>query len=121
MMYRVGQSEDGQSAFLEMHQDGKPDTTQHMLFSASELEWLIHRLAKVRSALPEAVAPALDPGSRLDPEMNPTWSVVDAQQHSGPPGIVLAIRHSGLGWLGFHLPKDAAKALRGALTKSTRR
>jgi hypothetical protein len=113
MIYQVGLSPDGQSAVLNIQQDGKPETLQHLILDAPGLEDLISNLSKVRSALPEVVTPSLDPGSRLDIQADPAWLVPDA--HSGPPGIVLALRHAGLGWLAFHLPKDGAKALSTAL------
>ena len=113
MIYQVGRHDDGQSAVLNMQQDGRPETLQHLILDAPSLDDLIGTLSKVRATLPEIVTPTLDPGARLDIQADPAWLVPDA--HSGPPGIVLALRHAGLGWLGFHLPKDGAKALSDAL------
>ena len=113
MIYQVGRHDDGQSAVLNMQQDGKPEALQHLILDAAGLDDLISNLSKVRSTLPEMVTPTLDPGARLDIQTDPAWLVPDA--HSGPPGIVLALRHAGLGWLAFHLPKDGAKALSYAL------
>ena len=102
----------GQSAVLNMQLDGKPETLQHLILDAAGLDDLISNLSKVRSALPEMVTPTLDPGARLDVQTDPAWLVPALiAAHPAPSSRFV----TGLGWLGFNLPKDGAKALSHAL------
>jgi hypothetical protein len=107
-------TDDRQSAVLQMHEDGKP--LAHMILDAASLEGLIRDLARVRARLAEEVTPELDPGARIDIEASPAWKI--PRTHTGPPGVVLALRHPGVGWLGFLLDKERAQAIGKALTKT---
>ena len=111
MTLETGVSEDRQTAVLEMHEDGNP--LAHMLVDASTLEAVIRQLAVLRSQMAEEVTPALDPMSRLEAVPQPAWLVPN--QHSGPGGVLMALRHPGYGWLGFLLEKENAHALGKAL------
>ncbi|MGM5026280.1 hypothetical protein AB8B02_08655 [Tardiphaga sp. 862_B3_N4_1] len=108
----VGLTETGQQAVVEIRQDGAP--LAHVLYDGPELEGLIRALAKAREQLPEQVAPALDPGSRIDTLPAPEWFVPDV--HNGPADqVMLTFRHPGYGWLGFLLDKEQAQAVSEAL------
>jgi len=113
MTFTCGFNENRESGYLEMQEDGQP--LARMYFDAATLEDLIRDLARCRSHLTEAVAPELDPGARIETERFPAWRVPDT--HSGP-GTVLALRHSGMGWLGFLLEAERAQAIGKALIET---
>ena len=113
MTFVSGVSEDKQSAVVEMREDDK--ALAHMTFDAATLEGLIRRLGECRATMTETVADELDPGSRLEVLPFPAWKVPDT--HSGPSGtLLLALRHPGLGWLGFLLEEARARQIGTALT-----
>jgi hypothetical protein len=108
MTFAAGIKEGGDTAILEMHEDGKP--LAHLYLDAAELEGLIRDLAKIRATMADQVAPALDPGGRLDLERSPAW-IADTRDGNA----VLALRHPGMGWLGFLLEMEKAQAIGTAL------
>ncbi len=75
---------------------------------ASDMDDLIARLSRARAAMTDIVPAALEPGARLSPIPAPAWLV---KQQVQPPGIVLALRHPGFGWLSFSMPADYAGGL----------
>ena len=85
-----------------------------MYFEASDVELLIHNLARARMALNEPVTPELELGSRVPAESQPAWRV-SQQQIGVEQTTLLALRHQGMGWLGFLLERDRAKLIGQAI------
>lgn len=73
----------------------------------------IEHVSRVRSQLADEVPEKLDPGSRLELLVAPNVAV---QETDG--GVALAVRHPGLGWLGFLLSVEQARSLAAALNDS---
>jgi hypothetical protein len=88
----------------------------HAILDASDTEALIRRLGQLRAALNDPVPGELDPGARIEFANAPAWKVPDT--HSGPSDLVLALRHPGLGWLGFLLEAERAKEIGTALIET---
>lgn len=106
-------SADRSSVTIELTMDGT--ALGHIIFDAPGLDQLIMSLSLHRAHLADEVSPELDPGSLLHlPVEAPAWKVPDT--HSGPSGTAcLALRHPGLGWLGFLLEHDQAFEISDAL------
>lgn len=114
MTLAPGLSEDRQMAVLEMREDNIP--LAHMIVDAATLEGVIRDLAKCRASMAEAVTPELDPGARLEAEAFPAWRIPDT--HSGPADLkLMALRHPGIGWVGFLLEPERAQAIASGLLR----
>ena len=76
---------------------------------APELDQLIRLLANLRAKMADPVAPDLDEESRLkDVVPEPPLRL----SRESPDGrLLVALRHPGLGWLGFRLRRKAVEAL----------
>ena len=83
----------------------------HVALETPEVDQLMQRLAELRAAMNEAVPAALDPGVRLVLLVDPAWQLKPLLPGKGQDGAVLALRHPGLGWLGFLLPQSKVAAL----------
>jgi hypothetical protein len=117
MTYVVGLTDDMQTAVLQLN---KNETgLAHMTFDAAELENLIHNLATVRAQMLETVPPDLDVGSRLSVVEHPAWKV-PAKGTVQTGKAVLALRHPGMGWLGFLLEADRLSKISAALSSSVK-
>ncbi|MGF7005790.1 hypothetical protein [Aminobacter sp. BE322] len=114
MTLDMGLSEGGELAFIQMNQDGT--AVAYMTVDAATLEGIIHALAHVRAKMTEEVSPTLDPGARLEAVPSPAWRVPGT--HSGAEGVLLALRHPGLGWLGFLLDEPRSRELGRALIET---
>lgn len=114
MTYECGITVSKDEAVFEMREDGK--ALGHMLFDASTLEGLIADLSKLRKNLTEQVTPELEPNSRVPVEHNPGWRV-PADHGGSPNSLVLALRHPGIGWLGFQFDEERARELGKALSE----
>ncbi len=82
--------------------------------SAPEAEDLMEKIAFARAALKEEVAPELDPNARMKFTIaDPAWRTgTDIVPHDVEgDGVLLALRHTGYGWLSFLLPHKEARAL----------
>jgi len=76
-----------------------------------EAEDLLAKLAHARAALKEEVDRDLDPTARLDfTVVDPAWRT-STDCLADTPGVALALRHCGYGWLCFVLPYEEARAL----------
>lgn len=92
-------------------------------FSASETEDLMEKIAFARAALKEEVISELDPMAKMKfTVMDPAWrtSADIAARDTEAEGILLALRHTGFGWLSFFLPYKEAGALGRWLVENTR-
>jgi hypothetical protein len=98
---------DRQHVLLELRLEGKP--FGQISLSGSDAEQHIHMIAKHRAKLSDRVSRDLDPGSRLDAIYDPIWRT--PTHRAATHGLLLALRHPGLGWLSFLLPHHEAAAL----------
>ena len=92
----------------------------HVALETPELDSLVRSLADLRAAMGDPVPATLDPGARLTVLVDPAWQTRLPAAGTGPEGgaaAVLALRHPGLGWLGFLLPRAEAAALGHSLTR----
>jgi hypothetical protein len=65
---------------------------------SSELEELIALLATRRAEMAEPVVPEIEPNTRLTAIIDPAWRAKTASPVA-PDGVLLALRHPGLGWI----------------------
>jgi hypothetical protein len=100
--FRLTPLDGGQGVRLETFVDEA--SVSWVELGAEGLDALIADLAAARAELTQPVAEAFDPATAPPPTEDPAWWVADPD----PQGIGLALRHPGLGWLGFYLPKDEA-------------
>jgi hypothetical protein len=83
-------------------------------FSAPQVEDFMEKIAFARAALKEEVVADLVPTARMKlTEIDPVWraSAETAEFDAEIDGILLALRHTGYGWLSFILPHKEARAL----------
>jgi hypothetical protein len=78
--------------------------------TASELDAFLLQLAQARAELSQQVPLELAQGTTINTQLNPCWRTW-ANVHPQLPGIVLNMRHSGYGWLGFLMPHNEAQGL----------
>jgi hypothetical protein len=98
---------DRQHVLLELRMNGKP--LGHIALSGSDTEHHIHAIARHRAKLADRVSRELDPGSRLEAIFDPIWET--PTHKAAAQGLLLAVRHPGLGWLSFLFPHREAAAL----------
>lgn len=101
-------SEDGQDVVIQIDMNGEP--LGHVILDGATAERHAHLVGQVRSMLPDQVALDLDPGARLEVQRG-----IRAAAFHTDNAVVLALRHPGLGWMGFHLEPQQAQELAGAL------
>lgn len=101
--------------------DRRGEVLAHIVLETPELDILIRTLADLRTALSDPVPASLDPGARLVALANPAWQVKPPAPGTGQDGAVLALRHSGLGWLGFLLSRAEAATLGYSLVQLAQR
>jgi hypothetical protein len=110
MFFTAEITEDRQNVLIQLLQEDKPPG--HIICDASSLDAFIRQLATCRQHLAEEVVPSLEPGSRVEIERNPSWTVT-GKRHQTDPEVTSALRHRGFGWLGFLLDKERALAIGG--------
>jgi hypothetical protein len=103
---------DGQLTRLETFING--ESVSWVDLDGPGLDWLIAKLAAARAGLAEPVPDTLDPEAQLEVTEYPSWWVFDPDAK----GRTLALRHPGLGWLGFLLGQDDATEIAGWLSKT---
>jgi hypothetical protein len=92
----------------------------HLILEVAQVEGLIHQMAFLRSAMADPVPADLVPGTKALAVENPTWTTRVQSAPTGP-GIVLALRHPGLGWLVHFLPPETARSLARSLSGLSQR
>jgi hypothetical protein len=75
-----------------------------VLLDASEIDTLIDELNDVRSDLLPFAARVLPRDHQFVVETNPVWQTVRNPLFDG---LVVFLRHSGLGWIGFAIPNTS--------------
>jgi hypothetical protein len=89
----------------------------HVALEAPELDSLVRLLADLRAGLGDPVPASLDAGARLVALVDPAWQARLPSSPDAPEGVTLALRHPGLGWLGFLLPPREAAVLGQSLVQ----
>jgi hypothetical protein len=99
-------SADRRTFTLELHVDDDPKV--RIRLSTSEMDKFIADLGLHRALMLDEVPRGLDPKSRTQTIQDPAWRPASTPGHSGK---ALALRHPGLGWLGFLFPDNEAAAI----------
>jgi hypothetical protein len=105
-------ADDKSHVILKLLNDGEAT------LKASDLDAVIAGLGKFRAALPEPVSP--EPDYSSSPEfavVDPAWRTLHSP-HADADGIIMRLRHIGLGWVSFLLPRHEGRALGKWLTES---
>ena len=107
-------TDDNTELVMEMHRDGQ--AVGHLQVTPAEVEILIRHLSDQREKMNEEVPRDLDVGTRLVCTKEPIFRV-----EADPDGVILALRHPGIGWLGFLLspPLAAVLAVRLGLQRTS--
>jgi hypothetical protein len=115
---KIALSDDRHTASVEFLSEGVP---QHKAtYNASELDELIASLSEARARLAEEVR--RDHREGLQREIvvvDPMWRT-ELASALGLDGVMLRMRHQGLGWTTFLLPHREATALGDWLSKNAR-
>ena len=98
---------------LELWSDGS--LLGRMKLAASDLDEHICTLASLRARMTDEVPTSLEPNARLVTERDPRWVL---GQNPEQDRFLLALRHAGLGWLGFSLPGNEARSIADLVRKS---
>ena len=78
-----------------------------------DVETMIAQLARIRASMQPA-HPAAPPASEYPMEFDPCWRVDVPAQFDG---VVLSLRHLGVGWTAFALPPSSLAKLAATLAK----
>jgi hypothetical protein len=111
MSLAVFAADEDETLVIQLERDD--EVLGEVVLDGAAAEDHIDHVSRVRSQLADEVPQKLDPGSRLELLVGPNVAV---QQTEG--GVALAIRHPGLGWLGFLLSPEQARGLAEALLDS---
>jgi hypothetical protein len=111
MSLAVFPTDDEETLVIQLERDD--EVLGEVVLDGAAAEDHIEHVSRVRSQLGDEVPEKLDPGSRLELLVGPNVAVQQTEN-----GVALAIRHPGLGWLGFLLSADQARGLAEALLDS---
>ena len=103
MELRAKLNESRSETIIELWMEGEP--LGHINLPAAELEGFIHQLARHRRRMAEEVPHDLDPGARLEAEVDPVWRWPKKWSGGGAEGKMLVLRYPGFGWLAFVFPE----------------
>lgn len=95
------------------------DALGRINLETADLEDLIHRMALTRAAMVEPIPDELEPHARLNTVLDPPWKINIPRSHP-EDGVLLAIRHPGLGWLTNQFSFHEAQRLGQSLLDLTR-
>jgi hypothetical protein len=103
---------DFRSSHLQISVDGKPKVG--VVLTATEMEGLIQNLAGQRANMLDVPPPDLVPGRQMPAIIDP---VIGSSEERFDGKRLLAIRHPGMGWLGFFIPDETAKEVADWMTR----
>lgn len=114
--FNISVANDKMTATVRVCSEGSPETT--LTLTAQEIDTLIKGLSRARfdMAVPQ---PAEPKGQSIDFQADPAWRTRHSP-HPSLPGILLYLRHGGIGWQGFMLPYHEAQALGDWLVNNSR-
>jgi hypothetical protein len=103
-------ADDRSQVNLQLLNDGK--IAGESTLSADEVDAVIAGLGRFRAALSQQVRPEPDQsgGAQEFLVVDPAWRTVQSP-HAEVDGIVMRLRHLGLGWVSFLLPRHEGRAL----------
>lgn len=103
-------AQDRNHVYLQLLNDGK--VVGESTLNADEMDAVITGLGRFRAALNQQVRPEPDQsgGAQEFLVVDPCWRTVQSP-HSEVDGIVMRLRHLGLGWVSFLLPRHEGRAL----------
>jgi hypothetical protein len=105
-------SKDKTQAFIELAQDDHPKI--QMGLAAADLDQIINQLGTQRARMIKQPANGSASGTSSDAVVSPKWEI--AARHG--EGKLLALYHTGFGWLNFLFPDAEAELLAQALKPS---
>jgi hypothetical protein len=105
----VSTSADCSHALIDLVGAGRSSAA--IKLSALELEGVLHQIAATRACLAEPVPDEVKEGSGVVAIYNPRWGLTVPSGEGVPPGILMLLRHPGLGWISFLVPPDESEAL----------
>jgi hypothetical protein len=110
-------AEDKNQVTLQLLGDGK--VVGESTLNADEMDAVIAGLGQFRAALTQQVGPEPDEseGTRELIVVDPAWRTVQSP-HAEIDGVVMHLRHAGLGWVAFLLPRHEGRALGKWLTEN---
>jgi hypothetical protein len=83
--------------------------------AAPDLDEHLRTMAALRAQMTDEVPETLEPNARLLTERDPKWVL---GRNPTQDRFLLALRHAGLGWLGFSIPGSEARAIAELVGKS---
>lgn len=101
-------SEDRQTVTITLLDGETP--LGHAIVEAPELEGMIELLAANRASMADPVSSDIEPLARLTTLTDPIWRT-KIPSASPFPGVLLALRHPGFGWITSFLPRNEAQAM----------
>jgi hypothetical protein len=107
MLLRVGTQEDREFIAVRLDMDG--EQLGWIELDAPGADDHIKRMSDARALLKDEVVDSLDPGARVVTVVDPEFTTMGATPQADV--VLLALRHPGLGWLGFGFPREKALAL----------
>lgn len=110
-------SDDRNQVTLTILEDEKP--LAHVILEVPEIEEIIQLLAANRASMAEPVPAEIEPLARLAAIDDPVWRT-KRPSNSPKPGVLLALRHPGFGWLPALLPSQEAANLGQSLLDLSR-
>ena len=111
-------ADDKSHVTLKLLNDGK--VVGKSTLNANELDKVIAGLGEFRAALPEQISAEPDQSSNTREILviDPVWRT-NRSPHADLDGIVMRLRHIGLGWVSFLLPRSEGRALGKWLTDNS--
>src|SRR5919206_2741598 len=76
--------------------------------AAPDVDEHLRTMAALRAQMADEVPETLEPNARLQTERDPKWVL---GRNPAQDRFLLALRHAGLGWLGFSLPGPEARSI----------
>lgn len=110
MNLRVWPDDAREHVVVQLEMDGKPLGWINLDVAAAHHH--LEAVGAARAKLTDEVAATLDTGSRITATFDPTWRTDPGPV---PETVSVVLRHPGLGWLGFLLPAQEARALGDSL------
>jgi hypothetical protein len=111
IQFRLDPSEDGASAMFIVSFDGRDIAHASML--TRDVEGLIEQLAVTRAGMTPAV-PSGPQGARVGHIPDPAFYIRIAEPSEE---IELLLRHPGLGWISFEIPRSEASEMKSILER----
>lgn len=107
-------SDDGQKVNISIVEENKP--LAHAILESVELEELIEGLSAARSKMADPVPNEIEPSGITKAIDDPAWRT-RLPKNAPKPGVLLLLRHPGLGWLSAFFPPHEAANLGQSLVQ----